>query len=276
MSITPSANATGVVRSTAITAVFSSTLDCATVSASSVTVTDAGGVAVAGTISCSGTDAGFTPAAKLTGETVYTVTVSGTVKNIAGNELSGDYTWSFTTKARGWGTASAVDSSLTASQFGRDSLGDSTEAKIAMAANGKAVAIWRFKKDASNFSHYYSIGAAHFDGSTWSAGDPPLYWTVVSGETVTGYQSDTQGPNVTIDSSGRETLVWYKASDSTNYGIYSKNYTPVDGWTNYTTMGTTTYAYPGPKVVADDAGAVTAVWGILDGSRYIMWSKQND
>src|SRR5206468_2986027 len=52
---------------------------------------------VAGTVSYSGVTATFTPAANLAPLTPYTVTISTGTKDLAGNALSTDMSWSFTT-----------------------------------------------------------------------------------------------------------------------------------------------------------------------------------
>src|SRR5437016_3623460 len=52
---------------------------------------------VAGTVSYSGVTATFTPAANLAPLTTYTATISTGAKDLAGNALASDMSWSFTT-----------------------------------------------------------------------------------------------------------------------------------------------------------------------------------
>ncbi|MCP4113332.1 MAG: hypothetical protein GY749_48680, partial [Desulfobacteraceae bacterium] len=53
---------------------------------------------VAGTVTCNGTTGTFTPAEFLAYNSVYTVTITTGTKDLAGNPLEDDYTWSFTTE----------------------------------------------------------------------------------------------------------------------------------------------------------------------------------
>ncbi len=89
----PWAETTGVVVNIAPSVTFSEPVSSAT-----ITFTlSAGGVAVPGTISYSGTTAIFTPSTPLAYTTQYTATVSAGVQDLAGNAMPNDYSWSFTT-----------------------------------------------------------------------------------------------------------------------------------------------------------------------------------
>jgi hypothetical protein len=100
-STTPVSNATGVSISTFISAVLNEDLLGTSVNASTVLFT-AGAVSVPATISYNNATRAIsiTPAAALSYNTTYTVTLrggSGGIKDLAGNALSSDYVWSFTT-----------------------------------------------------------------------------------------------------------------------------------------------------------------------------------
>jgi methionine-rich copper-binding protein CopC len=58
----------------------------------------AGEVHAAGALAYSDTTAAFTPLDPLNSGTFYTATVSAVVKDLAGNAMPGDYSWSFTTQ----------------------------------------------------------------------------------------------------------------------------------------------------------------------------------
>ena len=97
VSVTSPANgATNVLTDAVITATFSEEVRCSTVSGASFTLTD-GGVPVAGTVTCYGTTADFTPSSLLSPSTVYTATVTSAVENLAGEPMSADHVWTFTT-----------------------------------------------------------------------------------------------------------------------------------------------------------------------------------
>ena len=105
---TPTAGSTGVALGTAVTAVFSEAMTAATISGSSFTLQGPGG-AVPATV---GYNAGsftatLTPSSALASSTTYTATVKGGAsgaKDLGGNPLPADITWSFTTAAGGSGT----------------------------------------------------------------------------------------------------------------------------------------------------------------------------
>jgi len=96
-STTPAGNATNVPLNTSIAALFSEPLNSTTVSASTFTLTYGSSVPVTGTLNYSGTTATFTPAANLTASTPYTATITTGVKDVAGNALASNRTWTFTT-----------------------------------------------------------------------------------------------------------------------------------------------------------------------------------
>jgi len=93
-SISPTNGATGVATNAAITATFSETMLAGTISTATFTVTG-----VAGTVGLNGTTATFTPSSDLAYSMTYTATITTGVKDLAGNSMAADYTWSFTTQA---------------------------------------------------------------------------------------------------------------------------------------------------------------------------------
>jgi len=97
VSLTSPANAaTEVAVNTVITATFSETMDGATIAQDTFIVND-GTSDIAGTVTYSDTTATFTPSANLAYGTTYTVTILSTVTDLAGNAMSANASWSFTT-----------------------------------------------------------------------------------------------------------------------------------------------------------------------------------
>ncbi len=96
LSVEPAANSTGALLSSGIEIVFSEAMETSTITTSTITVT-AGSTPVSGTVTYGGTTATFTPAGNLSQGTLYTVTISETVADEAGNDLSAPYSWGFTT-----------------------------------------------------------------------------------------------------------------------------------------------------------------------------------
>ncbi|RLF32798.1 MAG: hypothetical protein DRN08_06220, partial [Thermoplasmata archaeon] len=108
ISVSPSGGATGVPVTTKISATFSEAMNTASVEAA-FSITSS----VAGTFIWVENTMTFTPTANLAHNTTYTVTISATATDMAGNGLDGnengiaegsptdDYTWSFTTEGMG-------------------------------------------------------------------------------------------------------------------------------------------------------------------------------
>jgi methionine-rich copper-binding protein CopC len=96
----PANGATGVPTSSAVTITFSEAVDASTVSATTITMrVTTSGAAVAGTVGYNATThvATFTPSAPLTQNTSYTVTVSGSIRDPAGNVMGSDFVFTFST-----------------------------------------------------------------------------------------------------------------------------------------------------------------------------------
>jgi hypothetical protein len=103
--VSPAAGATGVVVSANITATFSENMDPATINGSTVFLRGPSGTSVAAVVTYNTTNRQVTlnPNANLAGLTTYTATVKGgasdpRVKDVAGNALAADRTWTFTTR----------------------------------------------------------------------------------------------------------------------------------------------------------------------------------
>jgi len=98
-STAPANLAVGVPFNQVVTATFSEAMDPATINASTVTLTGPGLAPVAGLVTYAsvGNTATFTPTANLLPSTLYTVTITTGVTDLAGNALAVNYVWTFTT-----------------------------------------------------------------------------------------------------------------------------------------------------------------------------------
>ena len=92
-SISPANSATGVAVNAAITATFSEAMTASTVTSATFTLDNG----VTGTVNYSGTTATFTPSSNLAYSTTYIATITTGVKDVSGNNMTSNYTWSFTT-----------------------------------------------------------------------------------------------------------------------------------------------------------------------------------
>lgn len=94
---TPKHNASGVAVNSAIAAVFTEPLDGSTLISSTFEIKDGSGTPVPGIIDYTYTSATFTPSVDLDTTSNYTATVKTGVTDEVGNEMTSDYSWSFTT-----------------------------------------------------------------------------------------------------------------------------------------------------------------------------------
>src|SRR5450759_3386448 len=92
----PANSAIGVIRNKLIVITFSEPMDQATINSLTYTLKQ-GSTSVPGAVTYSGTKATFTPASNLEYSKIYTGTITTGAKDLAGNALAGNNTFSFTT-----------------------------------------------------------------------------------------------------------------------------------------------------------------------------------
>jgi len=89
----------GVFVNRKITATFSEEMNSSTLTSASFTVTGPGSSPVSGTVTYVGRTAVFTPAQNFTALTTYTATITTGAMDLAGNNVSANVPWTFTTGA---------------------------------------------------------------------------------------------------------------------------------------------------------------------------------
>jgi len=99
VSTTPVNAATGILVSQVLSATFNEAMTCATLAspATTFTVTGPGATPVAGTVSCAGAVATFTPGTTLAVNTLFTATIATGAKDLASTPLAANYAWVFKT-----------------------------------------------------------------------------------------------------------------------------------------------------------------------------------
>jgi hypothetical protein len=100
IAVSPVDGATGVSANAAVSVTFSEAMDASTINASNITLQlTSSGASVAGPVTYNATThvATFTPNSPLAAPANYTFTVSGTVKDVAGNEMVNAFQSTFTT-----------------------------------------------------------------------------------------------------------------------------------------------------------------------------------
>lgn len=96
ISVNPLPNATAVSQSGKITVNFNEEVKSESISSTSF-ILKRGTTVIPGTLSVSGSTLTYTPSSELDGNALHTVTVTKEVKDTAGNQMTTDYSWSFTT-----------------------------------------------------------------------------------------------------------------------------------------------------------------------------------
>ena len=96
ISTDPSNGATGVFLNKKITADFDKVMNSSSLNTSTFKLST-GTTPVSGTVTYTGTTAQFSPASNLMPNSLYTATITTGAKDVAGNTLANNYTWSFTT-----------------------------------------------------------------------------------------------------------------------------------------------------------------------------------
>lgn len=198
----PAAGATGVASGTTVAATFSEAVQSGTVG---LTVKDAGGTSVAGSLGYdSATNKStFTPTAALAASTAYTVTVSG-AKDLAGNTMT-TTSWTFTTAAvttPPTGSTYTVWASTATPGTPADSDNSAVELGMKFRSDvaGQVTGI-RFYKGSGNTGTHV--------GHLWTSSGTLLGTVTFSGETATGWQSATLGTPVTVTAGTTYVVSYY-------------------------------------------------------------------
>ncbi|MGH9890634.1 MAG: N,N-dimethylformamidase beta subunit family domain-containing protein, partial [bacterium] len=186
ISVSPTDGATAVSQGTAVTATFSEAMAAGTVTASTFELRGPGNTLVPASVvyDAPNRTATLAPAALLAPSTAYTATVQGgagpSVKDLSGNAMTGDFTWSFTTVAgptcpcTGW-SPSTVPGTTANPDPNSVELG----VKFRPAVNGFVNSI-RFYKGSTNTGTH--------TGTLWTATGQQLATATFTNETGTGWQ----------------------------------------------------------------------------------------
>ncbi len=169
----PSAGATGVSLGSAVTATFSEAMDAATINSSTFELRSPANTPIPATINYNAATrtATLTPSASLAGLTTYTATVKGgaaepLVKDLAGNALVANNSWSFTTEAQP--CASAPCSAWS----------DSTVPSTPSVNDPSAITLGvKFRSDLDGLItgiRFYQANAGTYTGTLWTVGGQQL------------------------------------------------------------------------------------------------------
>jgi hypothetical protein len=110
-----------------------------TLTTSSVTLVAAGGASVAGAVLVSGNTVTFTPGSNMAASTQYTATVTTAAKDIAGNALGANVSWTFTTIAAASGGLPSLGAQAVAFKFDGTTSASVSIAPITTQAAGSTI-----------------------------------------------------------------------------------------------------------------------------------------
>ncbi|MDQ3776780.1 MAG: DUF4082 domain-containing protein [Pseudomonadota bacterium] len=188
-STTPANGATGVAVVATVTAIFSEAMDHpATVNTSTFELRDASNALVTATVSynASTNTATLTPSSALSNGVTYTATVKGgttdpRVKDLAGNALAVNVSWSFTTASSGACTGNTIwpGTAVPAVAADPDTSAVELGVKFRSDVNGTVCGVRFYKGSANTGTHV---------GKLWSSGGTLLAQAIFTGETASGWQ----------------------------------------------------------------------------------------
>jgi uncharacterized protein DUF4082/concanavalin A-like lectin/glucanase superfamily protein/Big-like domain-containing protein/galactose oxidase-like protein/Kelch motif protein len=228
--VTPASGATGVVTGTNVTATFSEAMDAATINTNTLELRNPSNTLVAATVTYDAATrtATLDPTPTLAASTTYTATIKGgatdpRMKDVAGNALAANFTWSFTTAASSpppTCPCSIWSSSTVPTSQDSDTSAIEVGVKFRSDFDGYITAL-RFYKYATNTGTHV--------GNLWNSSGTRLATATFTGETASGWQQVSFATPVAITAN-----TTYIASYHTNVGRYAGdiNYFAVSGRDN--------------------------------------------
>jgi hypothetical protein len=149
----------------------------------------------------------------------------------------------------GWGTAAPIET---------DNAGDANEPRIAIGANGNALAVWT-QSDGTRINVWANRYTA---GTGWGT----------AGLIETDNGGDAYSPRIGLDANGNGQAVWTQF-DGTRNNIMANRYVPGSGWGTAAIVGGASNAGT-PQIAFDTTGNALAVWVQSDAGRYSVWSSR--
>ncbi len=182
-SVSPAAGSVGVSTGTLITANFSEAVNPATVTNATFQLKNSANTIITATVNNIGSQVILTPSSTLANSTTYTVTILGGtsgIKDIAGNALAANYSWSFTTAAVSPVSYTIFPSTAApATATNNDQQGIAVGMKFRSSQNGFVRGVRYYKGAGTTGTH---------TGHLWSAAGTLLGSATFTGETASGWQ----------------------------------------------------------------------------------------
>ena len=160
----------------------------------------------------------------------------------------------YTAAANTWSTAVLIET---------DDTGSAWKPKIAIDANGNALAVWAQDDGTENsvFANRYTASS-----NTWG--------TAVAIETDNVIGHSASEPQIAVDANGNALAVWAQ-SDGIRDSIWANRYTAGSGWGTAALIETDDAgaAYT-PKIAIDATGNAMAVWAQWDGTQTSIFANR--
>ena len=214
-SVSPANGATGVATGANVTATFSKAMDPTTINTGTFQLRDPANNLVSATVSYNASTLAATlqPAAALANSTTYAAIIDGGangVKDVSGNPMTSNYTWSFTTAAQSTGPYTIWSASTVAGTVdtGPDSAVE-LGVKFRSDTSGYVTGIRFYKASTNTGTHVRNL---------WTTGGTRLATATFSNEIASGWQQVNFSSPVAVTA---DTV--YVASYHTNVGHYSDN-----------------------------------------------------
>jgi chitodextrinase/photosystem II stability/assembly factor-like uncharacterized protein len=248
--VSPALSATGVSISANITATFNEDIDPSTINSATFILKDSTNNLVPGSVSYNSSTktATFVPSINLAYSTTYTATVTTGVTDLAGNNMTSNIFWSFTTEASSVTTPPVTSLSVNPSSPNGQNGWFITAPSITLSMNEPGTTYYRW--------HYQANWTTYTGAFNAQQGNNTLYYysvdTAGSPELVKSatFKVDTQPPTVPFDvraipmSSSQINLTWNASTDATSvvagYTIYN-----ADDGSELVTTTSTSYPFTG-------------------------------
>jgi hypothetical protein len=297
----PDNYSTGVVQKPTLNVTFSEEIDPATINATTFILKDSGNNSITGTISYNAMVATFTPSAGLSYSSTYTATVTTGVKDVAGNNMASDYSWSFTTMVAphvtstypASGQSNVLASSVITVSFSKPmnpaTINSSTFSIVDTALNPVAGTVVASGTTATftpssplNYSMTYTatLDSSITDTATnslasdyvWSFSTPNVLGNAIN---ISSSSDNASCPSAVFDTNNNAYVAWNQGPNNSS-SVWTNQYRSASGWDTAVTIESGLDNIWGcPTIKPDSNGNVIAVWsqsGVIMLNRYVNGS----
>jgi YVTN family beta-propeller protein len=258
---TPAIGAAGVSLGTTVTVLFSEAINTSTLTTSSFELRNAANTLVAAAVTYNATTrvGTLTPTAVLTPSTVYTVTVRGggtdpRVKDVAGNALPANVTWSFTTGADPC-PCTLFPATATPGADGDDPDAVTVGVKVRSDVAGFITAIRFYKGPTNTGTHIASL---------WTTAGTSLASATFTSETASGWQQVNFATPVQISANTNYVASVFmplgRYSFNDNYFTTAVTRVPLRAQTTSAAGGNGVYRYNATNIFPNQTFAAANYW----------------